>query len=157
MLDLEAGVSGRADLQRQLDALKQKVTASQLEKALVAGATVLQKSIEDHTPVRVATVSGDALFPGALKEDIIITVFPGTKYSMHVTAGPSAKTRRIMRLLEFGHRVATAIASRYGARKTAQGSTKFVPAYPVMRPAYEASKDEAMRTVITSLQEQSRS
>jgi HK97 gp10 family phage protein len=151
MLDIEVGVKGRSDLQAKLDKLKKQASPQQLAKALEAGGNVFKQAIEERTPIRTPGGSEDALAPGELRGDIHVTVHVGS-HAVSVTVGPSSKTKRVMRLLEYGHAIVSRL-SKLGKGKSGVASGQ-VPAHPVMRPAYEASKDEAMRAVIESLQQQ---
>jgi HK97 gp10 family phage protein len=151
MFDLQVGISGRAALMKQLDDLKRKASKEQLEKALIAGGEVFKAAIVERTPHRTPGGSEDALPPGALKRDIQIKVTPGGKEPT-VLVGPGENTAQVMRWLEWGHRVVSRLATAKASKKTS--ANEHVPAHPVMRPAYEASRDASLRAVIQSLKDQ---
>ena len=157
MPGFESKVEGLSDLQAKLDQLKGPTAKRIMNRGLRAGAEVYRQEIVDRTPERVDDPSGTALPPGALKRDIrIATVSANDDLSSLVIVGPGKHTSHVMRWLEYGHRMITGGASKVLASGKKRGSgteVGFVPAYPIMRPAFEGRRSEALAAVQESLTE----
>ena len=153
-------VQGLAELKAKLDTLAHRNAAIITNRALRAGAKVFKQAIEERVPVRVDSPSGTALPPGALQHDIEIHTLrdPSDSNNTVVTVGPGKHTAHVMRWLEFGHDLVRNTSQAVGTPGTGRnrlgkgGSVvKFVPAHPVMRPAYESGQSGALDAVVTSL------
>ena len=149
-------VKGLDELKRRLETLARPAAKSISNRALRAGAAVYRQAIEDLTPVRAEGPSGTALPPGALKHDIWVkSISAPEQDSSYVAVGPGKYTSRVMRWLEFGHRMVKGGYSKAGKDGKTRGpgsAVGFVPANPIMRNAFEGRQAEALEAITQSLQ-----
>ncbi len=155
MIGLLVQAAGQAAVKSQLEKLKKKASRDQLVHALKAGGAVLKQALEEHAPVRTPAVSGDALPPGALKDDIHITV--GTGKDPSVSVGPGPKTAKVGALVERGHSEVQPGSARLTPKSATRGPGKeigHVSAHPWVRPAWEESSQRAAQAVLADLKKE---
>ena len=104
-----------------------------------AAGQVVQAAITEAAPVRPVLPSGTALPPGALKADIELHVVKERDGSVSAYIEPGRYTRHAARWVEYGHRLV-----RGGRLKKGGAHIGDVPAYPFIRPAFEASEGAAL-------------
>ena len=131
-----------------------------LAQSLKAGATVLQLSVIDHAPMRSdeKTAHQTSLRAGYLKADIRIEPM---KNRRGYWIGAGAMTAHVLRWLERGHQIVKGGQLRTrGSNKELRVNGKLVgggvvghvPAYPVLRPAFDSSRETAVRATYLELQ-----
>ena len=115
-------IEGFEDLLDDLEKMITKTTDQGLDKALKAGGTVVEREIRGKTPVKT----------GLLKASIKVSGAKGKKGGRYVTIGShkSTKGARHAHLVEFGH-----------------GGPHPAPPHPFVRPAFDASKEEAFEAM----------
>lgn len=119
-----------------------------MKKAVRAGARVIRKAIAERAPVRAEGPSGDALPPGAIKSDIVIRKIKDAVADTAVSVGPAHRTAFVVRWLEFGHNLVK------GGRGKSGHKIGFVPARPLIRPAFEESQQAASQAIEASIMRQ---
>jgi HK97 gp10 family phage protein len=132
-----------------------------IKKALKAGAVVVQKEIQERTPVRPDLPSTTALPVGALVNDIEVAgIVDGDNLAIMI--GPGKHTEHAARLVEYGHRSVTGGTSTKGKDGKYRGNGREVkavngvtggqvPPHPFIRPAYEASRTGATDVLVKTL------
>jgi HK97 gp10 family phage protein len=150
--EITIDVSGLEELDAKLDGIAEKLKRSQLRNAAAAGAMVIRAAVEDFAPMRTDDrKGGTALPPGALKNDIHVTLAPH-RDDKGITAhvGPGAKTGHVANWLENGHRIVT-----HGYNKKGKGGpgrvVGFAAAHPFMRPAADSSAQPALDAFVEQL------
>jgi HK97 gp10 family phage protein len=145
-------VTGLAELQAKLDALSQKQANAAIRTALKAGGAIEQAAIVERAPVKDST--GGSLPDGALKSDIIVRLVKDAQGAYSAIIGPGKLTAHVARWVEYGHRLIRGGRNRVFADGKIRGNGKHVgevPAYPFIRPAYEASRQAVITTICTTL------
>jgi HK97 gp10 family phage protein len=145
-------VEGLAELQTKLDALTTKQANKCIRTALKAGALIEQAAIVERAPIKDET--GGMLPPGALKSDIVIRFMKDDQGAISAKVGPAKLTAHVARWVEYGHRIVQGGRSRVLASGRTRGrgrQTGLVPAHPFIRPAYEASRQQVITTICTTL------
>jgi HK97 gp10 family phage protein len=141
-------LAGLADLQAKLDALSDKALDRASRVAVRAGALIEQAAIVAEARIKVG--DGGLLPAGALKSDFVIKVTKGTDGVMRANVGPGKLTAHVARWIEYGHRMVKGGKSRlkkYGLLSGPGKQIGEVKAYPFIRPAFEASKEQVEKTV----------
>lgn len=138
-----------------LDAIRLKLKQQGEHKAVRAGARVIQEAMVERTPVQAGTnVGSDSLEPGAMKDDIRVQMIDD-EGEPAALIGPGKKTAHVANWVEYGHRMVTGGQSKLLGKGKSRGSGKAsmvdVPAHPFLRPAFEASEQEALAAVEASL------
>ncbi|NLB90537.1 MAG: hypothetical protein GX786_04890 [Clostridiales bacterium] len=115
-------LEGFNELLEDLENMASKATDQGLDKALKAGGQVIEQAIQSRTPVK----------RGILKSSIRVSQAKGKGESRHVTIGSHKNTKgaRHAHLVEFGH-----------------GGPHPAPPHPFVRPAFDASKEEAFEAM----------
>jgi hypothetical protein len=159
------GVAGVIDM---LETLKTTAAERCIRKALRAGAAIEKDAIETLAPIRPVLPSGTALPPGALANDVTVSLKRSDEGEIIAVVHPGKLTAHVASWVEYGHRQV-----RGGASKLmADGSTKgdgvqiyvkpqkgqvglgTVPAHPYIRPAYESSLQAVTEAIATTLAEE---
>ncbi len=151
---MEMRVTGVCELKARLLEVRQQMTGPAMRKAVRAGGQVIAVAMEMAAPMLPEKTPGsDSLEPGELKADIKVRM--RTEEGEPVAyIGPGKKTARVARWVEYGHRLV-----RGGQLKVlANGRTKGrgslvgeVPPHPFLRPAYEATVNEAQSVIAETL------
>jgi|GEM_PF-3225588 len=150
-------ITGMDGLQNFLSTSPTEIANGPIRKALRAGGTILKTAYEEHAPMleQPESPTSDALPPGALKSDIVlkVTVAAGSGIA---TIGPSSLTEHVARWVEYGHHMVKGGYLRFTANgpnaKMKRGKGKWlkehdVPAHPWVRPAVEATIDQARKAM----------
>lgn len=127
-------IEGLAALDARLKAMATTDAKRCIRKALRRGAEIMQESVQSRTPIRPDLPSGTALPQGALASDIEIHSLV-LDDNLAVSIGPGHATAHVADFVEFGHE-----------RKGGQ-----VPAHPFLRVSYEATREESVAAIITTL------
>lgn len=140
-------LTGVLDTQRVLAMVQEKMAKQGVRRAVRAGAEVISNAIEERAPVLNAKNQGsNALEPGALKADIGVRMKTEGGEPVAII-GPGSSTAHVARFVEYGHRQVSGGYSKVLGNGRVRGpgkvSSKDVPAYPFIRPAFEASAEEA--------------
>jgi HK97 gp10 family phage protein len=150
---ISISVEGLSELQATLEDLSTKQADTCIRKALKAGASIEQAAIIERAPIKVEGAGG--AFPaGALANDIVVRMTRDEQGNLMAVIGPDKLTRRLASWVEYGHRL---VRGGY-SRKLANGKTRgpgsevgTVPAYPFIRPAYEATQQAVTDAMATTL------
>jgi len=150
-------MAGLDALKARMAGMREHVSGPIARKAITAGGHVIQDAMVERTPVNVEKNAGsNSLEPGAIKADIKVR-FPAQEQPLETTAtiGPGGKTSHVARWVEYGHRMVSGGQSKIGADGKLRGpgtaAEKDVPAYPFLRPAFEASEGPAMDIIAETL------
>lgn len=149
---LDIQVTGLSELLEKLQDLGDKQAKAAMRKALKAGAQIEQAAIIERAPVKVG--NGGILPEGALKSDIVIKFHSDKDGSMTATVGPDKLTARVASLIEYGHRAVTGGYSRLLSSGKTRGPGKHVgdvPAYPFIRPSFEATETQVTDAIVSTL------
>jgi len=146
-------IQGLKELQAKLDALTTKQADRCIRKALRAGGLIEKAAVEERAPVK--DEPGGILPAGALKADITLrTLKDKQDGSISAIVEPGWATLHVARWVEWGHRQVR--GGRY--RLLPNGKTLGhghvigeVDAHPFIRPAYEATRQEATNVICTTL------
>lgn len=145
------------ELQQKLDQLKGEQLEKIMRKALRDGAKVYQAAVSEAAPERVETTEGsDALPPGALKSDVIVTKVPsqgGPIYEVWF----GKLTRHVAFWVEYGHRLVRGGTSRVLKSGKTRGKGREVgqvKPHPFFRDAFEHSTDAAAKAISDSITKQ---
>lgn len=154
MDDLDFEFHGFDELAGKMEAVARKVRGPVAKEMVRAGANVFKREMIDRAPVLDEKNSGsNSLEPGALKDDIRVR-FPASEQLLDTTAavGPGKKTAYVANFVEYGHRMVSGGQSKVGADGKVRGNGKVsdvdVPAYPFVRPAFEAGQGEAEHAMV---------
>lgn len=148
------------DLAAALDKFPLMVQQRMLQKSLEQGAIVVRESIVAAAPVRSddKTPKSTSLPAGWVKADIRIAP---RKSGRGWLIGGSSVTAHVIRWLEFGHLMVVGgfrkVRTGRGPGKLATvGTTKnvHVPAYPFLRPGFDASWRAGLNAIYSELQRQ---
>jgi HK97 gp10 family phage protein len=145
-------VTGLKELQLKLDALTTKQANLCIRKALRAGGLIEKAAVEERAPVK--DEPGGYLPAGALKADIIVHTTKDEQGAISAIVGPGKLTAHVARWVEYGHRMIRGGRSRLLPNGKTRGPGKqigFVDAHPFIRPAYEATRQEVISTICTTL------
>jgi hypothetical protein len=134
-------LDGLADL---LDKFPLEVQDRMVRQAVGAGAAVLMLGVMEKAPVRTDAGSSKstALPPGMLKADIHAVAGRAGRI-WFIGAGP--RTAYVLRWLERGHMLVT-------GKKKGKHEVGHVPAYPVLRPAFDEYWQRALHATAEELQ-----
>lgn len=147
-------ILGLKELDAKLSEMSTEMSTKIVRKALRAGGKVMQEAIAEAAPVKADTArGGTSLPPGTLKSDIIVTLGRDDEGSPAAIVGPGKYTAHVANFVEYGHRQVTGGYSniKNGKASGPGKSTGQVPAYPFIRPAYEATREASVEAMITSL------
>ena len=148
-----ARIEGLKELDAKLAELGTTAAKRVIREALKQGGYVFQLAVEERAPERPALPSGTALPPGALKLDIVVEMGTDDEGLPAAIIRPGKYTAYVARFVEYGHRLV-----KGGYRSMKRGKMRGsghdigeVPAYPFIRPGYEAAREEAVRVTCESL------
>ena len=145
-------IEGLKELDRKLGELGTKAARRVIRKALKAGGEVFRVAVAERAPERPDLHSGTALPPGVLARDIEVDM--GTADGLPAAIiEPGSYTRHVARWVEYGHRLVKGGHSSMKRGKLQGNGAQIgdVPAYPFIRPGYEASRAEATKVTCESL------
>lgn len=149
-------------LKVDLERIRQRMVTKAARKAVIAGAEVIGAAMIERTPEQIERNAGsDSLEPGEVKANIKVRAKTGQDGSQYALVGPTGRggaISRVSHLVEYGHRMVTGGKSRLNSLGVLVGGgnvhERDVPAYPFLRPAYEASAAEAQDVVAETLREE---
>ena len=149
MADIKVEIEGLKELQAALLELPKKTAKNALRSAVNAGASVIRKDARKRAPVYTGPVSAGHPPPGTLKRSVIqkyirelsndfqttfyVTVRKGKKYREQGKKGNLSQDAFYAYFVEYG--------------------TAKMTAKPFLRPAFEATKDEALQAMMAKLKE----
>jgi hypothetical protein len=140
-------------LQEKLKQLQGDQLDKIMAKAIREGAKVYQAAVSEAAPERVTFAGGDALPPGALKDDVIIKKAPSTGGPIYQVEFGKL-TRHVARWVEYGHRLVRGGRSRVLKSGKTRGKGKEVgqvDAKPFFRDAFEAATEPAAKVISDSI------
>lgn len=153
MDEVSIEVTGLKEVQNMLDSLSKKVGDKCIRTALKAGAVVEQAAIVERTPVKDST--GGMLPDGALKSDIEIHFRRDSNGIQTAVISPGKYTKFVATLVEHGHRLVRGgynkLNKKTGIERGPGKHVGNVPPHPFVRPAFEASRQAVLDTIITTL------
>jgi HK97 gp10 family phage protein len=146
---MEIKFTGVPALVRRMEDIRAQMVQKQARKAVRAGADVITKAMVERAPIGPQkSAKSTALEPGELKADIKTRMFAGEDGEIFALAGPGEKTAHVARFVEYGHRQVVGGSNKVTATGATIGKgtslAEDVPAYPFLRPAYEATVQEAI-------------
>jgi Bacteriophage HK97-gp10, putative tail-component len=150
---IEITLEGLPEFSRMMTDLAGPAAERIIRHAVREGGRVVQAAITEAAPVRPDLPSGTALPPGALKNDIVVKVRKEPDGSISAYIEPGSKTLHVARFVEWGHRLVREGRSRKRGGTLGQsyvGNGKVVggvPAYPFIRPAFDASEAAAQDAI----------
>lgn len=145
MITIEIPEAEWAALLAKFQGMAMKVKRELAFDALYQAVLPTVEAVRERAPI---DQSPGAKHPGALKDSVGL-VMRRYKTSVRAIIGPlrgfPGEPAATAHLVEYGHRVATAktgkLKKKMGGDAAAVGD---VPAHPFMRPAWEASKEQAL-------------
>lgn len=151
MVELE--VKGLKELEQKLQDLGTKAAERAVKRSLKAGAEVIQKAVEEAAPTKDET--GGNLPEGALKSDIEVRIKRDNNNKLEAWVQPGKFTGYVARWVEYGHRLVRGGRSRLNKKtgKTLGPGKQIgeVKQHPFIRPAFEASAQEAIDKITSTL------
>jgi HK97 gp10 family phage protein len=150
-------ITGLSELKATLETLKTSVADRCIRKALRAGAVIEKDAIETLAPIRPDLPSGTALPPGALANDVTITVKRVDADNTVATVGPGRLTKHAARWTEYGHRMVVGGRSKLLPNGKTKGPGKevgMVPPHPYIRVAFEGSVQQVTDAIAATLAEE---
>jgi HK97 gp10 family phage protein len=152
-----AQVTGLRELDTKLGELGDKQAKRIVNAALKDAGEIFAAAVRARAPIRAGGTSGTALPPGALKNDIgyhIGGTEDGGRALPAVIVRPGRYTTRAANWVEYGHRQVHGGYSKLlasGKRRGPGREIGAVSAYPFVRPAYEAAREQAAQACCDSL------
>jgi len=152
----QAQMTGAEQVAARMRSVGRYIREHAEEVAVREGGKVFQLAMVERTPELTGKTPGsDSLAPGAMRADIKVRVVKDELGTAAAYIGPTKKTARVARWVEFGHRLVKGGYLKFtGSGMKMRGKGKQfgeVPAHPFLRPAYEASEQSAMEAVRESL------
>jgi HK97 gp10 family phage protein len=168
-------IDGLRELRAALMQLPKNVERNVLSRSVGHAAALVREAAKTRAPVWTGPVSKGHPPPGTLKRAIItknvssrayksqwiVTVRTGKKQQFSgnwMKGGQKNRDAYYWRWVEFGHRVgnrSTGTLSQAGNRKRSTRRNVheigFVAPHPFMRPAWESTKNAALRTIIDDI------
>lgn len=158
MAGFSVHIDGLRELDRKLSELSTTRAKRIINDGLKAGGAVFQEAIAERAPERPDLPSGDALPPGALKQDIEVKLTKDDTGLPAVVVGPGKFTSHVARWVEYGHRLVRGGYSRliksgrHAGKYRGPGSeVGAVEEHPFIRPGYEAAREAAVQATITTI------
>ena len=150
-------LEGMRSLVDKLNAAGAKMGGPEMKKALRAGGRVIEDAMVERAPMMLdaKTPGSDSLEPGELKGGMRVAIVEGEN-GLEALIGPNSKVAHVARFVEYGHRqVSGGYLKLLGNGKSRGPGTAGidVPAYPFLRPAFEASVGEVATAMEESLQQ----
>lgn len=150
MAAFSARFEGLTELEAKLLDLSGPAANRATAKALRAGGKVIQAAIQERAPIRPPLPSGNALPPGALALDIELQLGKSSATGLPVAiVSPGDFTAYVAEWVEYGHRLVKGGRNSMKRGKLQGNGHQIgdVPAYPFIRPGYEASRGEAVEVL----------
>lgn len=161
-------IEGLSDVKAMLETLKTTAADRCIRKALRAGAAIEKDAIETAAPIRPDLPSGTALPPGALANDVTVSIKRVDADNTVAIVHPGKYTKHAANWVEYGHRQVTGGRSKlmddgstrgsgrqiYVSPKKGQVGLGTVPAHPYIRPAFESSLQAVTDAMTTTLAEE---
>ncbi|RZU39327.1 HK97-gp10 family putative phage morphogenesis protein [Edaphobacter modestus] len=152
-------IKGLSETKAMLENLSTKAADAAIRTALRAGAAIEVAAIEERAPVN--ETGGGTLPPGALANDISVTMTRSDQGNIAAIVGPGKLTRHAANWVEYGHRMvtggrSTVIKSGRNAGKTKGPGSAVgdVDPHPFIRPAFEATAEQVAQTIADTLAEE---
>jgi hypothetical protein len=148
--------SGLREMVAKLESAGVNMRGAPMYEALGKGGNVIATAMIERAPMLEEHQPGsDQLEPGALRDDtrVAFEIIEGQPVAL---IGPGGKTAHAARWVEYGHRMVTGGYSKVlpsGLTRGPGQAGEDIPAYPYLRPAFEASVGEAVEVVSASLKE----
>jgi HK97 gp10 family phage protein len=148
-------LEGMRALVDKLNTAGAKMGGPEMKKALRAGGRVIKEAMVERAPMMLEekTAGSDSLEPGALKDGMRVAVIDGEN-GQEAIIGPNSKVAYVARFVEYGHRQVSGgylkLLGNGKSRGTGTAGTD-IPAYPFLRPAFEASVSEVQTAMEESL------
>lgn len=144
-------IEGMEQVRVNLAAFDKRLQEQAIRGALHDAAAVMQMAVAQAAPVRVDG-GGDSLPPGALKSDITLRVAKEDGLQMAIVQ-PGRLTRHVARWVEYGHRLVKdgRLSMKRGKLRGNGKQIGDVPAYPFIRPAFEASVGASIAAFVARL------
>jgi hypothetical protein len=149
-----AQIVGLKELDAKLSELQTTTATRVINEGLMAGGRIFQAAVMARAPERPTLPSGTALPPGALKLDIEVHRSHDPEGLPAVIVAPGKFTRHAARWVEYGHRLVKGGYNKLLASGKKRGPGKEigdVPAYPFIRPGYEAAREEAVGATVMTI------
>jgi HK97 gp10 family phage protein len=150
-------VTGLDEVRANLAKLEIGLRTEYVLNAVKAGAAVFKDALVEAAPILdEKTAKSTSLEPGELKRDIKARTKLDEDGFAVAVIGPSRRTAYVARFLEFGHRLVKGGYSRVEAWGNRGGGHEVgqVPAHEFLRPAFEASEEEAIEAFKTKLRDE---
>ena len=156
-------VHGLKELSDAMQKLPEAIAKNVLRGSVNAAAAVIRDEAKRLAPVMAEAMPSHQP-PGTLKRSLIVkqipekssitqqtfyvTVRQGKKYQGQGKKGNKSQDAYYAKWVEFGHfYVPPKAAGTSWKKHRAQHQTKFVPAKPFLRPAFESKKEEALQAL----------
>jgi HK97 gp10 family phage protein len=149
--------TGLTELVAKMRKARVEMAGPEMKKALRVGGRVIEDAIVQRAPMLLEEQSAgsDSLEPGALKDGMRVAVIDGEN-GPEAIIGPNSKVAHVARWVEYGHRDVHGgylkLLGNGKTRGTGTANEVDIPAYPFIRPAFEASAADAGRAIGESLQ-----
>lgn len=140
-------ITGLNEMRERLRLLAQNLRRDYIVKAVKAAAQVIADAMQEQAPERAEGPSGDALPPGAMREDIKVRERVDKDGFATARIGPGKDTAHVARWVEYGHRQVAGGVNRVLASGKTRGAGHEigqVPPHPFLRPAFERSEAKAI-------------
>jgi len=144
-----------------MDSLRAHFAGLATRRAVRAGARVIGVAMIERTPEQIEKQAGsDSLEPGEVKRGIKVRdrTEEGVPVALVGPTGKEGKIGKVAHAVEYGHRMVTGGKSTLGIDGVFRGGGKVhekdVPPHPFLRPAFEASAEEALLAVGAQLKEE---
>jgi len=134
-------------------AIRAKMAKDGQRKAVVAGARVIGAAMAERAPVLDAKTAGsDSLDPGEMKVSMKVRTrqIDGETVALVGPKGKDGQVSKVAYNVEYGHRMVIGGESKLGPDGVFRGAGVVVgdvPPYPFLRPAFEASAQEAIEAI----------
>lgn len=149
MANITVEIEGLKELQAALLELPRKTAKNALRSAVNAGAAVVRKEARQKAPVYTGAVSAGHPPPGTLKRSVIQKFIKEQsndfQSTFYVTVRKGKKYRGQGKKANLSQDAYYAYFVEYGTAKMA--------AQPFLRPAFEATKEQALQAMLTKLKE----
>lgn len=146
MLNLSVQVPNLREVQELLTKASRTVASQGMVRALSAAANVIADEVERRTPVKKEDTGG-LLDRGVLRESLMVKVTLDAQFRGGTAEIGFGKNGHVALWLEYGHLLLGRGAPGH------RPILRRIPAYPFMRPAFEASAQPAVETFARVLEE----
>lgn len=156
-------IEGIEETVAMLETAPKNIVARGYLKALSAAGNVIADAVEVRTPRKLEDTGGNSLDLGELRESLMVDVQLDSGFRGGSVDVGFGKNGRVALWVEYGHRIVmhgvTSADRRNGykgkllLRVNPESFDSNVPAYPFMRPAFDASADAAIEAFSNSIQQ----